>query len=126
MAEAKAKPSAEITENDRLMALLAYIIGLIVPLIILFSEERKTRPFQKYHAINSLGIWAASIAYWIPLLLCDFFLWIIFWPLGCFFFFLGFLPWILFIYYGIQAYRGKYFEIPVVTQFLKGQGWLKS
>ena len=37
------------------------------------------------------------------------------------------LLWIPLIYWGIVAYQGtgSYFEIPVVTQFMRGQGWLK-
>jgi hypothetical protein len=30
------------------------------------------------------------------------------------------------VYLGIQAYNGKYFEIPILSDFLKKQGWLQS
>ncbi|MBI2845190.1 MAG: DUF4870 domain-containing protein [Chloroflexi bacterium] len=121
---AEKESSAAVSDNDRTMSLLAYIIGIIVPLLILLSESSKNRPFQRYHAINSLGVWAAALAYWIPFWCCIFLLGYLFPLLGCLFLFLGFLPWIPFIYYGLQAYQGKHFEIPVVTKFMKSQGWL--
>ena len=31
--------------------------------------------------------------------------------------------WFVCIYWGVQAYNGKTFEIPVVTNFVKNQGW---
>lgn len=121
---AKKQTAAEITDNDKFMALLAYIIGVLVPLVILLSESGKKRPFQRYHAINSLGVWAAALGYWVPFWFCVLFLGVFLFPLACLFWFFGFLPWILFIYHGLQAYQGKYFEIPVVTKFMKNQGWL--
>ena len=50
------------TNDDRVMAALAYAsqlinpIGLVLPIIILVSETSKQRPFQRYHAIQSLGV----------------------------------------------------------------------
>jgi len=117
-------PSGDVTENDRLMALLAYIIGVIVPIIILVSEENKNRPFQRYHAIQSLGLWVASSIYSVVACIAYFVLTTI--TLGI----LGVCLWILFllplvpvILYGIKAYQGEWVVIPVVTDFIKGQGW---
>jgi uncharacterized membrane protein len=119
-------PDTEITDNDKLMALLAYIISLIVPLIILLSETNKQRPFQRYHAIQSLLLSAviviASFVIGCPLsliigLLTAGFGAICTAPLG-----LVFLA--VLIYYGIEAYQGKYTVIPVLTDFAKNQGWL--
>ncbi len=120
-----APPADDINDNDRLMGLLAYIFGILVPLIILFSEENKNRPFQRYHAIQSLGLSAAVVIYEVVacvvvtilatisagiLAAC---LWILF-----------VLPFVPIIMYGIKAYQGEYVEIPVVTDFMKQQGWL--
>ena len=50
------------TNDDRVMAALAYAsqlifpIGLMLPIIILVSETSKQRPFQRYHAIQSLAV----------------------------------------------------------------------
>jgi uncharacterized membrane protein len=118
-------PAGDITENDRLMALLAYIIGVIVPIIILVSEEMKNRPFQRYHAIQSLGLWVAGLIYSVVACIVYFVLTTI--TLGI----LGVCLWIIFllpiipvILYGIKAYQGEWVVIPVVTDFMKGQGWV--
>jgi len=118
-------PAGDVTDNDRLMALLAYIIGVIVPIIILVSEENKNRPFQRYHAVQSLGLWVASLIYSVLACIVYFLLSTI--TLGL----LGFCLWILFllplvpvILYGIKAYQGEWVVIPVLTDFLKKQGWL--
>src|SRR3712207_5229728 len=48
------------TPDDRLIALLSYLtqvfIPLVMPVIVLLSESSKTRPFQRYHAVQSLGL----------------------------------------------------------------------
>jgi uncharacterized membrane protein len=123
--ESSSPPAGGITENDRLMALLAYIIGVIVPIVILVSEENKNRPFQRYHAIHSLGLWVASLIYSVVACIVYFLLTTI--TLGI----LGLCLWIIFllplvpvILYGIKAYQGEWVVIPVVTDFIKGQGWV--
>ena len=118
-------PASDITDNDRLMGLLAYLFGILVPLIILLSEDSKNRPFQRYHAVQSLGLTAAIFIY--EILACVVFTILTTVSLGV----LSFCLWILFvlplvptILYGIKAYQGEYVEIPVVTDFMKQQGWL--
>ena len=45
--------------DDRLIALLSYatqiVIPVIMPIIVLVSESSKKRPFQRYHAVQSLA-----------------------------------------------------------------------
>jgi uncharacterized membrane protein len=33
------------------------------------------------------------------------------------------LLWLVFLYWAYQAYQGQMVNIPVVTNFIKGQGW---
>ena len=126
----------EANSDDRLIALLAYVsqifIPLIMPLIILISESSKKRPFQRYHAIQSLalslafmGVFAAAgvgaaIASVVPF---------IGWAVGlaaiCLTPILYMMGVIAMIYYGYQAYQGKRFAIPGLTTFLKDQGWIE-
>jgi uncharacterized membrane protein len=117
--------SSGITDQDKLMAALSYIIGLIVPLIILFTEA-KNRPFQKYHAVQSLGLDVALMLVWI--VLCVLGLIIAMIPVlqivSCLMPFLYLLLLIPLIYYAYRAYKGEMFEIPVVTPFLRQQKWL--
>lgn len=123
--EYTAPPAGDITDNDKLMALLAYLIGVIVPLIILLSEEMKKRAFQRYHAIQSLGLSAACILYEIvACLLYTLLTTVSAGILGFCLWILWFLPLIPMIYYAIKAYQGEYVEIPVLTNFMKQQGWL--
>ena len=82
----------EITSNDKLMAALSYPIG-IVAIVILLVEDMKSRPFQKYHAVQALAVNVVLI--------------------------------VLTFYWAYLAYQGQYFDIPGLTPFLKGQGWLE-
>jgi len=118
-------PAGDVTENDRLMALLAYIFGVIVPIIILVSEGMKNRPFQRYHAIQSLGLWVATLIYSVVACIVYFLLTTItFGILGLCLWIIFLLPLVPVILYGIKAYQGEWVVIPVVTDFVKGQGWV--
>ena len=58
MRDAAVDPGA--SADDRLIALLSYmtqiIIPLIMPVIVLMSESSKQRPFQRYHAVQTLAL----------------------------------------------------------------------
>jgi|GEM_PF-4637419 len=51
-----------ITSDDKLWSALSYVFAPIVGVIVLLIEEKKARPFIKYHAVQSI---AASIAFFI-------------------------------------------------------------
>ena len=57
---------AEANADDRLIALLSYVtqivIPLVMPVIVLLSESSKLRPFQRYHAVQSLALTCLFIA----------------------------------------------------------------
>ena len=122
----------DITENDKLMAAISYPIALLA-IIILLVENMRTRAFQKYHAVQSLAV---NIALWIIIVfggcILSFLLTIITSPIGgiggavaaCLWPLLVILGFVLLLYWAYQAYQGKYFEIPVVTQFIKNQKWV--
>lgn len=104
-------PSAEITSNDKLWAALAYIFSPIVPIIILLLEEKKARPYIKAHNMQALVLGAIALV--VNVILG-------FMVIGvC----TGPLTWILMIYFGYKAYQGEQFDIPVITDFVKKQGW---
>jgi uncharacterized membrane protein len=124
----------EASQDDKLIALLSYVtqivIPLIMPIIVLLSESSKKRPFQRYHAIQSLALTLLFIAIAaaatigtgiiqiIPLIgqlvavlmLCLM-------PIG------WFMAVIALLYYGYQAFQGKRFAIPGLTSMLRDQGW---
>lgn len=106
--------AAEISDNDRLLSALAYIFWPFVSIIILALEENRQRPFQRFHAIQAL---VADVV--VSLASCI---------LAVLTFFVGglcgLLPLVLVFYWAYQAYQGKYFDIPVVTQFIRSQKWV--
>lgn len=107
----------EVTENDKLMAALSYPVP-IVGIIVLLAEDLRSRPFQRYRAIQSL---AANVVLWVIIAIlaaATFFL------AGCG----GFLPlllWLATFYGAYLAYQGQYFEIPIITDFIRNQGWIE-
>ena len=114
----------DINDNDRLMALLAYLITPIVPVIILLVDTMKVRPYQKYHAIQALALGIAAYVYILVMCTCGGILTVF--VVGICIMVLAILGWIPMIYYAYLAYaKPSYFEIPVLTKFLQQQGWLK-
>jgi len=105
-------PPSDITSDDKLWALLAYIFAPLVGLILLLLEDKKSRPFIKYHAVCSLVLGVLAMLFYIVLG------WII---VGlC----VGGLLWAYGIYVGIKAYQGEMVKIPVVSDFVRNQGWV--
>ena len=103
--------SMDVTSDDKLWALLAYVISPIVPIILLLMEDKKNRPFIKAHAMQALIFGALYII--IGTVTTAVFVGLCILPVG----------FILSVYWGIQAYQGKYVNIPVITNFTKQQGW---
>jgi uncharacterized membrane protein len=107
------EPTA-ITDDDKLWALLSWIFSPIVPIIVLLMEDKKARPFIKYNAVHALAVGIAVIVLYSIISAVTL-------GLGCF---IGWLPYIYQIYLGIQAYNGKWVNVPVITDFVKSQGWI--
>ena len=81
----------EVTSDDKLWALLAYLFSPLVPVIILLMEDKKNRPFLKAHNMQALILGAINIVIGIVLG------WTV--VLAC----LPVLGWIYLIYLGIKA-----------------------
>jgi uncharacterized membrane protein len=117
--------NTSVSDNDKLMAALGYVIGVIVPLIILLTDA-KNRPFQRYHAVQSLGISAATVVLSIVMCILQIIIGMI--PviqvLSCLLSFWFILPLVVMLYYAYKAYQGEMFVVPVLTDFLKQQKWL--
>jgi uncharacterized membrane protein len=109
--------NSDITSDDKLWAALGYPI-FVIALIMLFIEGKKDRPFIKFHAIQALAL---NVIFWIVEVLLS-----ILSSLGV----LGFISclgpflWLSLIWPAVLAYQGKYFEIPVITKFLRDQHWI--
>lgn len=113
----------EITSDDRLWAALGYPIGIIA-LIMLFIEGKKDRPFIKFHAVQALALTVALVIIEIVVNVLDAILSRLHLGIcglvGCF------LPilWLLLFWPAILAFQGKYFDIPILTKFLRGRHWV--
>jgi uncharacterized membrane protein len=103
MAEAKKAPVGEVTQDDKLWALLSYIFCPLVGIIVLLLEDKKTRPFLKYNAVVSIVLGVLSI---VLSAIC-----------------IGVLIWFYAIYLGIKSYQGEMVEVPVISDFVRNQGW---
>lgn len=113
-------PADDITDQDKLMAAVSYPIPLVA-LIILLAEDMKSRPFQRFHAVQAL---AANVVLWVVIFLGGCILGVLSLVIGGLCGSLPILLWLVTLYWAYEAYQGKYFEIPWLTEFLKGQGWL--
>ncbi len=103
----------DITSDDKLWAAVGYPIPLI-SIIVLLMEEKKNRPFIKYHAVQ-------SIAFNIVLYVLIFLLSLITLGFGAI---CAPLLWLVVFWPAYQSYQGKYLELPVITNFIKNQGWV--
>ena len=106
-----AEPVFDVSEDDKLWAALGYPIGIIA-VVMLLMEDKKVRPFIKFHAVQAI---AANVAFVILSTLISITV------IGAFC-----VPvlWLVFFYWAYKAYQGEYTEIPVVTDFIKKQGWV--
>jgi len=104
-------PEPGVTSDDRLWVVLCFLLTPILPLVTLFLENKKDRPFIKYHTVPTLilgvveGIVVAILS-WIPVVQCI----------------VPFI-YIINIIYALKANKGVNTDIPVITNFAKAQGW---
>jgi uncharacterized protein len=104
---------SDITSDDKLWTLLAYLLSPLVPIIILLMADKKDRPFIKAHNVQAL-VWGV-VAY--ILIMIGYAILVV--P-GCILS-IGYA--ILTIMWAIKANKGEYVTIPVITNFVKSQGW---
>jgi uncharacterized protein len=104
---------SDITSDDKLWTLLGYLLTPLVPLIVLFMADKKDRPFIKAHNVQAL-VWGV-VAY--ILITIGYALFVV--P-GCIIS-IGYA--IMTIMWAIKANKGEYVTIPVITNFVKNQGW---
>ena len=91
------------TDSDKVFAVLGYVSG-VVALVALFIEPYKDRRFVRLHAVQALGIWVIAVFAWIPVMG-----WL-----------LGLTAFVLAVIGIVNAFQGKYFEIPLLYDVLRG------
>jgi uncharacterized membrane protein len=94
----------ESTSDDRLWAALGYIIPVIA-LVVLFVEDKKSRPYIKFNAVQSLV--ATVILSVLATVTCGF----------------GAVLFLVMLWFAYQAYQGQDVKIPLVSDFIRKQGW---
>ena len=122
--------TAEVSDDDRLMTALAWISMAIlqiplVSVVLLLAEGNKDRPFQRYHAITSILFWVAAVGYEVLAAIVFTLLSLV--SFGC----LAFCLWVIFfvphlaaLWYTVQAYQGRYSEIPIISELARSQHWV--
>lgn len=104
---------SEPSDDDKLWVLLAYVFTPIVPVILMLMEDKKERPFIKAHNAQAL-VWGVFNLIGGTILSSILFI--------CF----GapsVIIWLVGAYWGWQGYQGQHVTIPIVTDFVKNQGW---
>jgi uncharacterized membrane protein len=107
-AEKSTLGDAEVTSDDRLWAALAWIpispLWPIIAIILLLVEDKRDRPYIKYHAILSLltGVIGILLSF-----LC-----------------VGVIIILAMFYFAYKAYQGEVVRIPYLTDFAENQGWV--
>ncbi len=101
----------QVTSDDQLWAALAYVFTPLVPIVLLLVEGKKDRPFIRAHNMQALA-WGV-VFYVLVSILSVFVIGLCLWPLG----------FLLQLWWAYKAYQGEYVEIPVITSFVKNQGW---
>ena len=94
----------DVTDDDKLWALLAYVLTPLVPIIIMLMADKKERPFLKAHNMQAL-VWGVILV--VVGMLSSFLCGIpalILWLVGC--------------YWGYQAYQGQLVTIPVISDLV--------
>ena len=99
----QAPMSSDVTSDDRLWAALAYAFSPLIPIVLMFMEDKKNRPYIKANNMQALilGIITAVTSA----------------------FCIGILVWFYQLYLAYQAYQGQTINIPILTDFCKNQGW---
>jgi uncharacterized membrane protein len=102
-------PSYEVTSDDKLWAALGYVFSPLVPIILLFLEDKKNRPFIKAHTMQALilGVVMVVVTPILATVTCG----------------VGTILWILMLYLAYKAYQGQVFDLPVISNFVRQQGW---
>jgi uncharacterized membrane protein len=98
------EPMSVISDDDKLWAMLGYLFPVIA-IIALLMEDKKSRPYIKFNAVQSL---VASVAISIIATV----------TMGC-----GSILVFAFLYWAYQAYQGQTIAIPMISDFIHNQGW---
>lgn len=105
------------SSDDRLWAALAYLFSPFSPIIILLLDDRKDRPFIREHNVQALayGIFLYMLWSMIGVLTLGI--------IGLCLIPVGLAASIYLLFLAYKAFQGESIVIPVITDFVKNQGW---
>lgn len=98
------EPMSDLTSDDKLWAALGYAIPIIA-IVVLFMEDKKSRPYIKFNAVQSIVV---SVVLSILATV----------TFGC-----GSILFLALYWWAYQAYMGQDVRIPMVSDFIRNQGW---
>lgn len=98
------EPMMDVNSDDKLWAALGYLIPIIA-LVVLFMEDKKARPYIKFNAVQSLVV--SVVLSIISTVTCGF----------------GAVLFLVMLWWAYQAYMGQDIRIPVISDFIRNQGW---
>lgn len=105
---------SDVTSDDRLWAALGYPIPLI-PILVLLMEDKKNRPFLRFHAIQSLVL---NVAIWVVITVLS----VVTFGIGAI---CAWIIWFVVLWPAFDAFNGNYTNIPALTDFMRKQGWVQ-
>jgi uncharacterized membrane protein len=102
------RPPYEVTDDDKLWSLLAYILSPLVPILIFFMTSRRLRPFIKSHYAQAFILGSVNLVLWAVLTWITTLLFII-----------PFALWLGLVFLGVVAYTGNEISIPLLSNALR-------
>ena len=113
---------AQVTDNERVLASLCYLsqifVPLLLPFVLLLTEEARKSRFLKHHAVHALALAALTVLYYLIVA----FVWAIVAAIvGCLACGLSVAlipPVVALAYYGYHAYKGSALTVPWLTDLL--------
>ncbi len=110
--EESVQTNIEITSDDKLWAALSWLpLGPLYPLVavlMLLMEEKRNNPFVRYNAVLALVTGVVLFVLAIP-------------TMG-----LAAIGYLVFFYWAYQAAQGQTVQIPVLSDWIKEQGWVEK
>jgi uncharacterized membrane protein len=95
---------SDVTSDDKLWAALGYVIPLIA-LVVLLMEDKKARPYIKFNAVQSLvATVVLTVIATVTVGICS-------------------ILYLIMFYWAYQAYMGQDVKIPMISDFIRNQGW---
>ncbi|MBU0532741.1 DUF4870 domain-containing protein [Candidatus Micrarchaeota archaeon] len=122
--KAAAKPAATGSSDDNIFGALCYIIGVIVPLFVLFTEK-KSNKFLAFHAWQSLIFTVAwvvlVVGFSVVTMVLTFATGGIAGLLNCLLFPIAGLVFLYVLLVAYKAYQGEKYKMPIVGDFAEKQ-----